>query len=269
MNALIFGIIGFGLGAAVLYFIQMKDLDRLDESERELAKARRALTDAEIAHETRLKEAIAELQTEYQRKHELEIQSLSLDFNEKIQALKTQVRELELRELERQNIQTISAVESVPEQTQAGTAPITMEPPILVADIRPLQQISQPPIPSPTGKTIDPPILARTPKQAQKASSFKASSFKVVSWQPPILAATIQALSNVPQLLLSTPTGKQCEPPILAQFSEDKGAIAPKKSIESFEPPILAAEIRYAPEQPITPLSQPSNKTIYPPIQGR
>ncbi len=264
MNVIVYLIIGFAVGAAALYLIQMKDLDRLDESERELAKARRALADAEIDHENRLKEAIAELQTEYQRKRELEIQSLTLDFNEKIQALKIQVRNLELRELERQNIQTISVVEPVPEETTTIAAPNTMDPPILATEIRSLQQAPQILLSSPTGKTTEPPILARNPKKSQPSTSFK-----VVSWQPPILAATIRALKDVPQLILSTPTGKSCEPPILAQFTGNNEAIASQSSSNLFEPPILAATIQYATSQPTPILSQPSGKAIFPPVEAR
>ena len=59
MKIVLFLVIGFILGAGVLYLLQMKDLDRLDQADKALKKARQAFADAEIEHEQRLKEAIA------------------------------------------------------------------------------------------------------------------------------------------------------------------------------------------------------------------
>ncbi|NJN71570.1 MAG: hypothetical protein HC799_01500 [Limnothrix sp. RL_2_0] len=56
MKIVLFLVIGFILGAGVLYLLQMKDLDRLDQADKELKKARQAVADAEIEHEQRLKE---------------------------------------------------------------------------------------------------------------------------------------------------------------------------------------------------------------------
>lgn len=168
MNMVIFLIVGFVLGAGALYLFQMKDLDRLDEAEAELKQARRALTEAEAAHETRLKEAIAAVQTEYKQKHELEIQSITLELTEKIQDLKAELREKEEITIPEPitplNLSDIpSEPEPLPTEEEEPTTPeipLTGSP-ILVADIRYGSIPTVINLSEPCGKSCHPPILAK------------------------------------------------------------------------------------------------------------
>ncbi|AFY40413.1 hypothetical protein Lepto7376_4304 [[Leptolyngbya] sp. PCC 7376] len=204
MNIVIFIIIGFILGAAALYLMQMKDLDRLDEAEFELKKSRRALVDAEADHEARLKQAIAELQTNYQQKRELEVQSLTLDFNEKIQLLKAKLRK-------------VAPTEEIPKLDfaipKSSSQSLTLDPPKLAADIQSLEEPPELKISIPTGKKIDPPIMAQSLQTDNAAIATPTQDES----EPPILAAEVIYSSNPSEQTVSEPSGKQIDPPIQAQ----------------------------------------------------
>lgn len=159
MNMVIVLIMGFILGAGTLYLLQVKDLDRLDDAEAELKQARRALTEAEANHETRLKEAIAAVQTEYKQKHELEVQSITLDLTEKIQNLKAQLRAKEDIDIPAPIIPL--DLTDVPPTSSVTPETMSDDPPILVADIH-YGANATIPLSEPSGKQITPPILAQS-----------------------------------------------------------------------------------------------------------
>ena len=209
MNIVIFVIIGFVLGAAALYLMQMKDLDRLDEAESELKKSRRALIEAEADHETRLKEAIAEVQTDYQHKRELEVQSLTLDFNEKIQVLKAKLREVAHAE----EIPQIDFITPTPSSTTSQS----FAPPKLAADIQSLEEPPELKISIPTGKKIDPPIMAQSLQEEDNAEVSAIAPETSQSDEPPILAAEINYGESAPESTMTEPSGKKIDPPIQAQ----------------------------------------------------
>jgi uncharacterized membrane-anchored protein YhcB (DUF1043 family) len=87
MKLLLIGLlVGFGVGALLLYLIQQGDLERLDEAEAELKKMRRALADAEAEHEERLKDAIAALQQDYQQKNDQQLAKVEESYQQQIQS---------------------------------------------------------------------------------------------------------------------------------------------------------------------------------------
>lgn len=148
MKIVLFLVIGFILGAAVLYLLQMKDLDRLDQADKELKKARQAFADAEIEHEQRLKEAIATLQEDYQQKGDRRALNLKAEYEEKIRRLKEQQPQSAVSE-----IQTSASPE-----VQDFTA---FEPPILATNIQFAADYPQVSASTTTSKIIEPPILAQ------------------------------------------------------------------------------------------------------------
>lgn len=202
MKMVLFLVVGFIFGAGVLYLLQMKDLDRLDQADKELKKARQAFADAEIEHEQRLKEAIATLQDEYQQKSDRRALNLKAEYEEKIRLLKAQLPQAAPSDIPTPEPQSFSKTPEI----------AIIEPPILATDI---QFLADPPAiqtATITGKTIhEPPILAQT-KPTSKTLFLNG-------FEPPILATNIQFAPDYPTLSLSTPTGKTIEPPILAQAS--------------------------------------------------
>jgi hypothetical protein len=170
----------------------------LDRADKELKRARQALTDAEIEHEQRLKEAIATLQDEYQQKGDRRALNLKAEYEEKIRLLKEQLPQ--------------STVSETPiPATQKKQIFTGFEPPILATNIQFAADHPQQNIPTPTGKITEPPILAQT-------TSIPTTPF-YKGFEPPILATNIQFAADYPQISASTPTGIVIEPPILAQTS--------------------------------------------------
>ncbi|WP_024545598.1 hypothetical protein [Picosynechococcus sp. NKBG15041c] len=177
-------VIGCAVGAGGFYLAKKDDLNRLSTLETELSQLRRDLQNSETQHEQRLREAIAQLEKDYQGK----ITSLEA----KLVSPEPAPQEL-----------------SAPAIPVAVTLPDTMEPPILAAEIkcgdRPTLTLS-----NPSGQACVPPILA------QGITATPAVTV-TVTFEPPILAADIRCRAGAPTLNLATPSGKICVPPILAQ----------------------------------------------------
>lgn len=207
MKIVLFLVIGFILGAGVLYLLQMKDLDRLDQADKALKKARQAFADAEIEHEQRLKEAIATLQDEYQKKGDRRALNLKAEYEEKIRLLKEHLPQSAAPE-----IQTPAPTRDPKKEILKTRDVATFEPPILATDIQFLADPPAIPTATITGKTIhEPPILAQI--------VLTSETLFCPGFEPPILATNIQFAVDYPQTPVATPTGKIIEPPILAQAS--------------------------------------------------
>lgn len=246
----LFLLIGFGVGAGTMYLLQMKDMNRLDELETELDKTRRNFADAEVEHEHRLKDAIATLQEDYQKKQDQRVLNLKTEYQAKISTLEAQINALEAQ-LGLAPAETSQATIHPQPEAAFSTSAASFEPPILAAAIRPLANPPVLKLSTPTGKQFEPPILAQLTKTLIQLPT---------TFEPPILAAVIHSRPTQPTFNLSTPTGKHIEPPILAQSTAK--TIVPV----SFEPPILAAVIHSRPAQPALILVMPTGKHIDPPI---
>ncbi|MBV5260134.1 hypothetical protein FLX56_17105 [Synechococcus moorigangaii CMS01] len=163
-------------------------MNRLSDLETELGQLRRDLQNSEANHEQRLREAIAQLQQEYQGK----------------------MTALEAQLMTSAPVETVETAEPPMAETINQSAFQTMEPPILAADIQ--CRPERPPLilSCPSGQPCEPPILAQ-------GVTFQLGTMAIATFEPPILAADIRCRSELPTIDLSSPSGKPCVPPILAQ----------------------------------------------------
>jgi len=216
-------LIGMLLGAGILYLVLKKRIEQSATTELELKQLRQALTDAEEAHQLRLKEAIATLQSDYQEKNKGNLKALSEKYEAKLYSLEQQLRAVATQNKTQAATQNAGAIadklpEGTPKENKENSfETATFAPPILAANIIYLTPIPAIPTSIPTGKAIDPPILAQFAKDIVPSVIAPMVVNSVTSFEPPILAATITYLQIQPPKPISTPTGKMINPPILAQ----------------------------------------------------
>ncbi|MEB3224365.1 MAG: hypothetical protein VKJ86_01010 [Synechococcus sp.] len=183
-------LVGCAVGAGGFYLVKKDDLNRLSELEMELGQLRRDLQNSESNHEQRLREAIAQLQEEYQEKMAALEAQLPTPIPAPAETVET--NEIPMAEVGKQF--TVN----------------TLEPPILAAEIQCRPEHTPLNLSNPSGKPCDPPILAQ-------GVTFQTLPQAIAPFEPPILAAEICCRAAAPTITLATPSGKPCIPPILAQ----------------------------------------------------
>lgn len=203
-------LVGVGLGAGIVYFVLRQKFDHAATVELELQQVRQALTDAETAHQLRLKEAIAALQVDYQQRNDSNLQALSEKYEAKLQGLEQELNAVAVATPPN----TLEDLAIAPPQ-QSRYEPI----PILAAEISYLTPPPPRPIATPTGKAIDPPILAQfaVPPIPSTPETAHPNDDNYNHFEPPILMTSIQSASPQPPSVQVQPTGKMIDPPILAQ----------------------------------------------------
>jgi hypothetical protein len=147
---LIFGIL---IGAGIAYMVLKGAIAQRDQ---EIQQHKRTISDLEQSHESRLRDTVKSLQTDYQRQADQKTAALSQQYETQIQALKQQVTKLQAASVQPKEVQ--------PKEVQPKPAPSPNQP-------QAARSQSSTATPSPAVPASDPSKAASTDQEKPAVSS--------------------------------------------------------------------------------------------------
>lgn len=164
---LIFGIL---IGAGIAYMVLKGAIAQRDQ---EIQQHKRTISDLEQRHESRLRDTVKSLQTDYQRQADQKSAALSQQYETHIQSLKQQVTKLQATSVQPKEVQQKVTPSPNPPQSSPSQSSPTTPSPSIPASAQP--KAASPDQEKPDVSVTQPKDEPSAPVQPPAASTFKSA----------------------------------------------------------------------------------------------